>query len=211
MSQFDQTTLFKASYGLYVLIASQEGQSYRKDNGSIINTFLQVTSAPPFIGVISVNKTGYTHDMIMATRRFNLSILSTAATFDTIKQFGFVSGRDTNKFGDEANMAYAPNGIPYITGGQANGYLCCKVLDTMDFDTHTVFKVEVIDGKHLSDDPSLTYAYYQAHTKPQPAAEASDAQGYRCTICNYVYEGTTLPPDFTCPICKHGASDFEKI
>ena len=34
---------------------------------------------------------------------------------------------------------------------------------------------------------------------------------WRCRICGYEYVGEELPDDFICPLCKHPASDFEKI
>ena len=205
----DSTVLFNVSYGLYVLTANDNG----RDNGCIINTLLQVTSVAPFTCVITVNKANFTHDLIMDSAKFNISILSTAASFDVFKQFGFQSGKNVDKFGDTDHtpVARSANGLIYLPQG-TNGYLSFHVNSATDFGSHTMFTATLTQAQRLSKEESLTYAYYQAHIKPKPTA-APDAQkpGHRCMICNFVYEGEDLPPDFICPICKHGVGDFEKI
>ncbi|HIX66716.1 MAG TPA: flavin reductase [Candidatus Anaerostipes excrementavium] len=199
----NQAAMFKLTYGLFVLSA-KEGE---KDNGCIVNTVQQVTDTPNRIAV-TVNKSNYTHDMILKTGRFNVSILSEDASFEIFQHFGFQSGRDVDKFADWNNYKRAENQITYITKG-TNGYLCGKVIDTMDLGTHTFFLAEVEDGDILNDTESVTYSYYHKNIKPQP--KETKKTGWRCKICGYVYEGEELPPDFICPLCKHGASDFEKI
>ena len=200
----DNSALYKIGYGLYVLTA----QDKVKDNGCIVNTVLQVTGAPSVTGVIAVNKQNYTHDMVMNTKKFNLSILSTEAPFSVFSHFGFQSGGKVDKFAGFADVARSENGLYYLTQN-ANAYLSFAVTDCIDFGSHTMFRAEIVDGKNLSEIDSVTYAYYQAHIKPKPQAAAK--KGFRCNICNYVYEGETLPADFICPICKHGASDFVEI
>ena len=200
----DNTALFKIGYGLYVLTA-RDGD---KDNGCIINTVLQITSAPPFVGVISVNKNNFTHDMIMRTKKFNISTLTTETPFEVFKNFGFQSGADADKFADFKDIPRSENGIAYIAG-HANAWLSFEVGDTIDFGSHTMFKAEITAGEVLSGIDSLTYAYYQKHIKPKP--QPAPESGYRCNICNYIYQGASLPEDFICPICKHGASDFSKM
>lgn len=199
----NQAAMFKLTYGLFVLSA-KEGE---KDNGCIVNTVQQVTDTPNRIAV-TVNKSNYTHDMILKTGRFNVSILSEDASFEIFQHFGFQSGRDVDKFADWNDYERAENQITYITKG-TNGYLCGKVIDTMDLGTHTFFLAEVEDGDILNDTESVTYSYYHKNIKPQP--KETKKTGWRCKICGYVYEGEELPPDFICPLCKHGASDFEKI
>lgn len=199
----NQAAMFKLTYGLFVLSA-KEGE---KDNGCIVNTVQQVTDTPNRIAV-TVNKSNYTHDMILKTGRFNVSILSEDASFEIFQHFGFQSGRDVDKFADWNNYKRAENQITYIMKG-TNGYLCGKVIDTMDLGTHTFFLAEVEDGDILNDTESVTYSYYHKNIKPQP--KETKKTGWRCKICGYVYEGEELPPDFICPLCKHGASDFEKI
>ena len=199
----NQAAMFKLTYGLFVLSA-KEGE---KDNGCIVNTVQQVTDTPNRIAV-TVNKSNYTHDMILKTGRFNVSILSEDASFEIFQHFGFQSGRDVDKFADWNNYKRAENQITYITKG-TNGYLCGKVIETMDLGTHTFFLAEVEDGDILNDTESVTYSYYHKNIKPQP--KETKKTGWRCKICGYVYEGEELPPDFICPLCKHGASDFEKI
>ncbi len=196
----DNTTLFKLSYGLFVLSA-KEGV---KDNGCIINTAIQITDSPKRISV-TVNKQNLTHDMILKTGEFNLSILTESTPFDVFKHFGFASGRDTDKFTGEPLRT--SNGIAYV-GGYSNGVISGKVIDTIDVGTHTVFIAEVTEAQVLSDKKSVTYEYYFAHIKPKPEKKKN---GFVCKICGYVYEGEELPPDFICPLCKHGADDFEPL
>lgn len=199
----DNTAMFKLGYGLYVLTANENG----KDNGCIINTFMQITSSPVTV-VVGVNKQNLTHDMIARTGEFNVSVLTTAAPFDVFKRFGFACGRDTDKFADYSNFARAANSIAYLPDF-TNAYLSCRVLDSTDYGTHTLFKAEVTDAKSLSSAPSVTYAFYHSHIKPKP--QIKPIKGWRCPICGYIYEGEDLPADFVCPICKHGAADFIKI
>ncbi|HIT62877.1 MAG TPA: flavin reductase [Candidatus Ventrimonas merdavium] len=206
----NEKTMFQLTYGLFVLTA-REGE---KDNGCIINTAGQVTASPNRIS-IAVNKGNYTHDMILRTGQFTLSILSEDADFSIFQRFGFQSGRDTDKFAGYPEAKRGTNGILYVTEG-TNGYICGKVEQTLDLGTHTLFIASVEDMDVLSGTPSTTYAYYHAHIKPQPAAAPSSAEKtgktvWRCTICGYIYEGEELPADFICPICKHPASDFEKV
>lgn len=199
----NQAAMFQLSYGLFVLSA-KDG---KKDNGCIVNTVQQVTTSPNRI-LVAVNKGNYTHDMIMKTGEFNASILSEDADFDIFKHFGFQSGRDVNKMEGLKDFDRAENGIIYLTKG-ANAYISAKVVQTTDLGSHTLFLADVTDGDVLNDVPSVTYAYYHKNIKPQP--QETKKTGWRCKICGYIYEGEELPADFICPICKHGAEDFEKI
>ncbi len=201
----DATAMFKLSYGLFVLTA-RDGD---KDNGCIINTTTQVTAEPNRI-TIAVNKNNYTHDMIKKTGVFNVSILSEDVTFDTFKHFGFQSGRDTDKFAGYQDAARSANGLCYLTKG-TNALISAKVVEEKEFETHTLFIAEVTECRVLSDEASVTYAYYFAHIKPKPQPTEEKKVGWVCKICGYVYEGEDLPADFICPLCKHPASDFEKI
>ncbi len=200
----DNKAMFKIGYGLYILTA-KDGE---KDNGCVINTAIQVTSTPNRISV-TVNKQNYTHDMIMKTGVFNISILSEKATFDVFKHFGFQSGRDVDKFADYKDATRSENGLYYITG-DTNAYISGKVINTLDLGTHTMFIADVTDAEVLADVPTTSYDYYQKNIKPKPEAPKK-VTGYVCKICGYIYEGDPLPEDFICPICKHGAADFEKI
>ena len=195
--------LFNIGYGLYVLTAN-EGE---KDNGCIINTVMQVTSDPLQIA-IAVNKKNYTNEMIQRTKKFNVSILSESAKFEIFEHFGFHSGRDTDKFASFYNTKRSPNGVLYITQN-TNSYMSAYVKQEIDLGTHTLFIAQLVAAEILSDEPTVTYAYYQKNIKPRPQPAAK--KGWICKICGYIYEGETLPPDFICPICKHGAADFEKL
>ena len=199
----DKNVMHNIGYGLYVLTAKEND----KQNGCIINTLIQLTSTPNRVS-IAVNKQNYTHDMILRTGKFNVSLLTENTPFDVFKNFGFQSGRDCDKFADFKNYKEAANGINYITD-YTNSYLSATVENTIDLGTHTLFIALVDDGEVLSKEPSLTYAYYHKNIKPRP--EKTSKKGWRCKICGYIYEGETLPSDFVCPICKHGAEDFEKI
>ena len=198
----DMNAMFSISYGLFVLTA-REGE---KDNGCIINTLQQSASTPNTIS-ISVNKQNFTHDMVMNTGGFNVSILDETVPFEGFQHFGFQSGREADKFAGCGDFR-GSNGIRYIPR-YTNAYLSGKVFKTVDLGSHTLFLAEVTDGVVLSDRKSVTYAYYHANIKPKP--QPVKAKGWRCKICGYVYEGEELPADFICPLCKHPASDFEPI
>lgn len=199
----DPTAMFKLSYGLFVLSA-KDGD---KDNGCIINTVMQVTDVTKRIA-IAVNKANYTHDMIKKTGVFNVSVLTTDAPFKLFQHFGFQSGRDADKFADFAESRTA-NGLRYVPE-YSNAVISGKVIEEHEYDTHTLFIAEVTEAAVLSNTPSVTYQYYFDHIKPQPQP-TTDKKGYVCKICGYIYEGETLPDDFICPLCKHGAEDFEKL
>ena len=200
----EQNAMFSLSYGLFVLTA-RDGA---KDNGCIINTVTQLTDTPKRIS-IAVNKANYTHDMIKKTGVFNVSVLSNDAPFAMFQHYGFQSGRDVDKFTGVQGMARATNGVyylPYCT----NAFISARVTQTIEFETHTLFIADVTEARQLSDVPSMTYAYYFANVKPKPS-KLKEQHGWVCKICGYVYEGEELPADFICPLCKHGAEDFEKV
>ena len=194
--------MFKIGYGLYVLTACDE-----KDNGCIINTVMQVTSNPLQVA-IAVNKKNYTNEMIRKTRKFNLSILSEKSNFELYRHFGFQSGRDVDKFAKFMDVKRSPNGVLYITQG-TNAYISAYVQQEIDLGTHSMFIAQLVAAESLSDDKSATYDYYQKCIKQKP--QETLKKGWRCKICGYIYEGEDLPADYICPICKHGAADFEKI
>ncbi len=202
--EIDPTAMFKLSYGLFVLTA-RDGD---KDNGCITNTVMQVTDQVKRIA-IAVNKANYTHDMIKKTGVFNVSILTTEAPFKLFQQFGFCSGRDTDKFAQGPVEMRTANGVRYIPD-YTNAVLSGRVVEEHEYDTHTMFVAEVTEAIVLSNVPSVTYQYYFDHIKPKPQP-TTEKKGYVCKICGYVYEGDTLPDDFVCPLCKHGAEDFEKL
>ena len=200
--------MLKLPYGLYVLTAKDGG----KDNGCIINTAMQVTASPNQIAVI-VNKMNYTHEMICNTGVFNLSVLSEEAPLEVFKNFGFQSGKNTDKFAGFENTARTENGICYLTA-YTNTVISAELVDSKDYGTHTLFVAKVTEAKVLVEEPSMTYQYYFDNVKPKPAAaskEEKPKKGFVCKICGYVYEGDTLPEDYVCPICKHGASDFQPL
>ncbi len=204
-SKIDQNAMFKLSYGLFVLTAKDGA----KDNGCIVNTVVQLTDTPKRI-TVAVNKANYTHDMILKTGVFNVSVLSQDAQFAQFKQFGFQSGHDVDKFAGYDHASRSENGVLYVTEN-TNALISGKVIETRDYGTHTLFVADVTEAKVLSAVPSVTYDYYFANIKPKPSKLEEKKKGYVCKICGYVYEGDPLPADFICPLCKHGAEDFEPL
>lgn len=204
----DKKAMYKLSYGLFVLTAKDE----EKDNGCIINTAIQASSMPNQLS-ICVNKANLTHDMIVKTGKFTVSVISQDAGFDLFKHFGFQSGKDVDKFKNFEKCKRGENLIYYITEG-TNAYISVNVSKTEDLGSHTMFIGEITDMEVLSETPSVTYDYYLKNIKPQPENVGTTTDGktiWRCTICGYEYVGEELPEDFVCPLCKHPASDFEKI
>ena len=200
----ENEAFFKIPYGLYVLTA-RDGA---KDTGCIINTAAQLTDNPKRM-TITVNKANHTHDVIAKTGIFNLSVLTEDVPFSVFERFGFQSGRDAEKFAGWGEESRSVNGVRYLAA-YTNAFFSCKVIEARDCGTHTLFIADVTEARTLFDVPSVTYAYYFAHIKPKPAS-IEEKTGYVCKICGYVHEGETLPADFICPLCKHGAEDFEKL
>ena len=214
----DKKAMYKLSYGLFVL-TTKLGD---KDNGCITNTAIQVTTEPNRIA-FAVNKMNYTHDMLLESKTFNISIISEEADFELFKRFGFQSGREVDKFEGYDKYDVASNGITYIKDG-TNAYISGTVFAKLDLGSHTLFICDVTDMEVLSDAKSATYEYYQENIKPKPETlKKGDEVGtlvkdekegqvvWVCKICGYVYEGEDLPEDFICPWCKHPASDFERV
>ena len=198
----DLTALFNIGYGLYV-VTSNDG---KKDNGLIVNTVTQVTNTPNRIAV-TINKENYSHHVIKQTGVMNINCLTEEAPFSVFETFGFVSGRNVDKFAD-CEPLRSDNGLVFLPR-YINSFMSLKVEQYVDLDTHGMFICSVTEARVISDKPSMTYTYYHAHVKPQP--DTKGKKGYVCTICGYVYEDGELPDDFICPLCKHGASDFEEI
>ena len=201
----ENSALYKISYGLFMLTTT-DGE---KQNGCIVNTVSMITDNPKRL-VVFVNKANYSEELLRKTGIFNVSVLTESAPFDLFKQFGFVSGRDKDKF-EGGRYETSENGLYYLPE-HANAVLSGKVVDYYDYGTHTLFVAEVTEAKVLNDEKSVTYEYYQANIKQKPQAAPTPAQGEKwvCKICGYVHEGE-LPDDFICPWCKHPASDFEKM
>jgi flavin reductase (DIM6/NTAB) family NADH-FMN oxidoreductase RutF/rubredoxin len=201
-SVFDPKALYQLGYGLYVL-TTRNGE---KDNGCIVNTVMQVASTPLIIAV-GVNKQNYTCEIIQKTGILNINSLTEDTPFDVFKHFGYQSGRDVNKF-DECTPNRSENGL-IVLPKHIKGFLSLAVDHETDLGSHMLFLCRPTEGKLLSDGEAVTYSYYQKNIKPNPQPEKK--KGFVCRICGYVYEGETLPEDFVCPLCKHGAKDFEPI
>ena len=198
----DMSALFNIGYGLYVVTCSDGS----KDNGLIVNTVSQITNSPNRVAVC-INKQNYSHHIIRQTGIMNVNCLSVDAPFSIFETFGFQSGRTVNKF-EHLPVLRADNGLAFLPK-HINSFLSLKVEQYIDLDTHGMFICSVTEARVISDQETMTYSYYQAHVKPKPATEGK--KGWVCKVCGYVYEGESLPEDFVCPLCKHGAADFEPI
>ncbi len=198
----DPSALYSIGYGLYV-VTSNDGT---KDNGLIVNTVTQLTDNPNRVSV-TINKLNYSCEVIAKTGVLNVSTLSQDAPFKVFEHFGFQSGRNVDKFNGYANVQRSNNGLLFLDK-YANSYISCKVIQKIDLQTHMMFICDVTQCVKLSDAETMTYSYYHKNVKPKPE---SDKKGFVCKICGYVYEGETLPEDIVCPLCKHGAADFEPL
>ncbi len=202
MGNIDNKALHKLSYGLYA-VTCNDGQ---KDNGLIVNTVVQQASSPLVLSV-AISKANYSHDVIKNTGKLNINCLTTDTPFDVFEKLGFHSGRDTDKMAGLFHWT-GKNGLAVLSGEIINAFFSCEVTDYIDLGSHGLFICTVSEAMHISDEPSMTYDYYHKNVKPK---KTDKKKGFVCTICGYVHEGDTLPDDFVCPICKHGASDFEPI
>ena len=198
----DMTALFKIGYGLYV-VTCNDG---KKDNGLIVNTVTQLTDNPNRVAV-NINKQNYSHHIIKQTGKLNVNCLSVEAPFSIFQRFGFQSGRTTDKFAD-FDVLHSDNGLPFLTR-YINAFMSLEVESYVDLDTHGMFICKVTEARVMSDKETMTYTYYQKNVKPKPQTEGK--KGYVCKVCGWIYEGDTLPDDIVCPLCKHGAADFEPI
>ncbi len=202
MAKNENAALFKLGYGLYVITAN-DGE---KDNGCIVNSVMQVTNTPNKVAV-AINKQNYTHDMVMKTNKLNVNCIAESAPFSVFQNFGFRSGRDTDKLEGVA-FSRSNNGLA-VLNENINAYMSLWVESTVDLDTHTLFICFVTQMDEISEERTMTYTYYQENVKPKPQPQKK--KGYVCKICGYVHEGDELPEDFICPLCKHPASDFEPL
>ena len=198
----DLTALFNIGYGLYV-VTSNDG---KKDNGLIVNTVSQVTNSPNRIAV-TINKDNYSHHVIKQTGKMNINCLSVDAPFSVFENFGFRSGRNVDKF-EGSEPLRSDNGLAFLPR-YINSFMSLKVEQYVDLDTHGMFICSVTEARVISDVETMTYTYYQKNVKPRPQTEGK--KGFVCKVCGYIYEGDELPEDFICPLCKHGAADFEPI
>lgn len=199
----DLSCLFKIGYGLYV-VTCNDG---KKDNGLILNTVLQLTNEPVKIGV-AINKNNYSYEVIHNSKKMNVNILTIEAPFKVFESFGFVSGRDVDKFkGYKTNRS--ENGL-VVLEKYINSYISLVVLDEVDLDSHVLFICDITEAKVINEKETMSYDYYQSNVKPKKK-ENSQKNQYICLVCGYVYEGDELPDDFICPLCKHDASAFQKM
>ena len=202
MEKIESKSFFKISYGLYV-VTCNDGI---KDNGLIVNTVIQQASSPLSISV-TISKENYSHDVIKNTKKLNVNCLTVNTPFSIFENFGFQSGRNANKF-DGVFHWKSQNGLAVLSGEIINAFFSLEVTDYVDLGSHGLFICRVTEATHICNDESMTYDYYHKNVKPKKPTKKS---GYVCKICGYVHEGDTLPENFICPICKHGAMDFEKI
>ena len=218
----NEKALFQIGYGLYLVAANEHG----KDNACIVNTVMQVTQNPIRL-LVSISNQNLTHDMIKNTGKLTVSVLTEKTPFSVYSHFGYQSGKKADKFEDFEDVTRCANGC-FRLNRNSSAHFCGTVCDSFELDTHTMFLVDVTDADIVSSQVPVTYDYYQKYVK-QPykppmkkvteeasgvnaeGAEEAKTNSYVCKICGYVYEGEYLPEDYICPICKHGASDFEKL
>ena len=198
----DMTALFNIGYGLYV-VTSNDGQ---KDNGLIVNTVTQLTDNPNRIAVV-INKANYSHHVIEKTGILNVNCLDVTAPFSVFERFGFQSGRTVDKFQGE-EVLRSDNGLVFLPH-YVNSFMSLKVENYVDMGTHGMFICSVTEARVMNKNDTMTYAFYHANVKPKPQTEGK--KGWVCKICGWIYEGDELPADSVCPLCKHGAADFEPI
>ena len=198
----DMTALFRIGYGLYV-VTSNDG---KKDNGLIVNTVTQLTDTPNRVAV-NINKANYSHHVIKQTGVLNVTCLSVEAPFSVFQQFGFQTGRSVDKFAGQT-VRRSDNGLVFLDK-YINAFMSLKVEQYVDLGTHGMFICSVTEARVMSDQDTMTYTYYQKYVKPKPQTEGK--KGFVCKVCGYIYEGDELPEDYICPLCKHGAADFEPI
>ncbi|MBO5868206.1 MAG: flavin reductase [Oscillospiraceae bacterium] len=201
-AKFDPTALFRIGYGLYV-VTTNDGN---RDNGLIVNTVTQVAEQPLRVSV-AVSKANYSHDVILATKKMNVNCLDESAPFSVFENFGFQSGRTADKFAGIIEKR-SENGLRVLPEF-VNAFFSLEVESYVDLGSHGLFICSVTEAEVLGEMPSMTYSYYHANVKPNP--NKTSANGYVCRICGWIYEGETLPEDIVCPLCKHGAADFEPL
>lgn len=215
------------SYGVYA-VTTMDGE---RPTGCIANSTMQITSVPATLAV-SINHENFTKECVEKNGKFAVCIMSESVTPSVIGTFGYNSGRDMNKF---ENVPYEMiDGVPVIK--EACGYIICKVVDTFETTTHTIFLGEMIGGEVLKAEEPMTYAYYHRVIKgsspknaptyipEEKSAGAADGQAagnelkavpitekpkqWVCEVCGYVYEGAEVPDDYKCPICGVGKDKF---
>ena len=212
----DKKVLRNLSYGVYVVTSRDKD----KNVGCIANSIMQVTSNPSVIAV-SINHDNYTNKVIKENNKFGVSILKETTDAKIIGTFGYKSSKDNDKF-DGINFKEISE-IPVLEN--TCGYMVCKVIDTMETSTHTIFLGEVIEADDYSTENAMTYKYYHENLKGSSPKNAptyeetsitqvdkdSKKSKWKCSICGYIYEADELPDDFKCPICGVGKECFELV
>ena len=228
----NKTAFHKISYGLYIITSGQDG----KFNGQIANSLFQVTSNPPTVAV-SINKENYTHELITASRKFVVSVLSQDTPMTFIGLFGFKSGRSVDKLKDIKTKT-GVTGIPIVLDNVLS-FIEAEVENEMSCGTHTIFFAKAVEADIIDEGEPLTYAYYQSvkggkssknaptYIQDEPKAKTTSkvSARYVCSICGYIYDqekgdpdggfapGTAfedIPDSWTCPICGAEKAKFEK-
>ena len=212
----DKKVLRNLSYGVYVVTSKDNDRNV----GCIANSIMQVTSNPSVIAV-SINHDNYTNKVIKENNKFGVSILKETTDAKIIGTFGYKSSRDNDKF-DGINYKEISE-IPVLEN--TCGYMVCKVIDTMETSTHTIFLGEVIEADDYTTENAMTYKYYHENlkgsspknaptyeeTSTSPVDKGSKKRRWRCSICGYIHEADELPDDFKCPICGVGKECFELV
>lgn len=229
----DITALFTLNYGLYIVSSEKNGAF----NGQISNTVFQLTAQPICLAVC-VNKLNLTHEYIQSSQKFSVSVLEQDTPMTFIGTFGFKSGKDIDK-SVGIQLLKGITGCPIVSDYSVS-YVECKVIQSMDVFTHTVYIGEVVDTQHIKKATPMTYSYYHqikgGKTPPKASTYSGDAEKTKektmnnekwvCDVCGWEYDpevgdpdndippGTAfedLPDDWVCPVCGASKDEFSKL
>ena len=152
------SALFKLSYGLYVVgVKTEKGLG-----GCIVDSVGQVAAGEKPVVMLSCMKRNYTNECIKKTGEFSLSVLPADTDPFMIGNFGFQSARDQDKW---ANVPHTiKDDLPLLLN--VCSYLRCRVTDSKEFETHTMFLCKLADADlGQSGSRPLIFGDYQASMK----------------------------------------------
>ncbi len=207
MSGTFNTKAYEAmDYGMYLVSTSANG----KRQGCIATSFAQVTSSRPPRFTVTLNKDHATTDAVLASGVFSVTLLAADCPEEVVNTFGYKSGRVGDKFtGFEAKADEA--GCPYLTEHMVSR-VSCRVVEKLEIGSYILFVGEATEAEVLAGGQMLTLGAFTNRGKSTPltatVVREMVGSGFRCTVCGYIYESETLPPDYICPVCHAPASKF---
>lgn len=193
-------------YGMYLVSTSANG----KRQGCIATSFAQVTSSRPPRFTVTLNKDHATTDAVLASGVFSVTLLAADCPEEVVNTFGYKSGRVGDKFtGFEAKADEA--GCPYLAEHMVSR-VSCRVVEKLEIGSYILFVGEATEAEVLAGGQMLTLGAFTNRGKSTPptatVVREMVGSGFRCTVCGYIYESETLPPDYICPVCHAPASKF---